>query len=304
MALTLPARLPQGGQLGLIAPAGPGSLDAEQAQAWAAGHGYGLKVYPGVFEKTGYLAGSDATRLADLHAAFEDPAIDAILCLRGGYGTPRLLERIDYPLIARHPKPFVGYSDITALHVAFIQRAGLLTFHGPLFRSELLLHQQPGEAALLRMLRGELGEGDLIAHPAGWPLATLAGGSAEGPLLGGNLAVLCATLGTPWAIDTKGVVLFIEDVNEPLYRLDRLLTQLRLAGKLRSLAGVLVGDFAGVTLEQLCPLLEECFAPLGIPVLAGWRSGHCQPNLTLPLGARVELDADAQRVTLKQAVVS
>lgn len=304
MALTLPPRLPAGGQLALIAPAGPGSLDADQAHAWAALHGYRLKIYPGVFEKTGYLAGPDARRLDDLHAAFEDPTVDAILCLRGGYGTPRLLEHIDYRLIGRHPKPFVGYSDITALHHAFIERAGLLTFHGPLFRAELLPRQQPGEQALLRMLRGELGQGDVIAHPADWPLSTLCPGQAEGPLLGGNLSLLCAMAGTPWAIKAEGAVLFIEDVNEPLYKVDRLLTQLRQAGTLAGLAGVLVGDFAGIGSEQLRPLLEEFFAPLGIPVLAGWRSGHCQPNLTLPLGARVVLDADGQVLRLGQAVVA
>lgn len=304
MALTLPPRLPSGGQLALIAPAGPGSLDAEHAQAWAAAQGYQLKIYPGVFEKTGYLAGSDATRLADLHAAFADPAIDAIVCLRGGYGTPRLLDHIDYPLIARHPKPFVGYSDITALHLAFSQRAGLLTFHGPLFRTELLQRQQPGEAALFRMLRGEVKEGDLIMHPPGWPLATVAGGSARGRLVGGNLSMLCALQGTPWALETDGAVLFIEDVNEPLYRIDRLLTTLRLGGKLHGLAGVLAGDFAGIPPEQLRPLLEAFFTPLGIPVLAGWRSGHCQPNMTLPLGAQVEMDADNQTLVLRQGVVA
>ncbi|UFH49757.1 S66 peptidase family protein [Pseudomonas sp. KNUC1026] len=294
--LTWPKPLPAGGQLALVAPAGPGSLEVAQAQAWAEQVGYRLRIYPGVFEKTGYLAGTDERRLADLHAAFADPSIDAILCLRGGYGTPRLLDQLDIELIRANPKPFVGYSDITALHLAFNQLAGLVTFHGPLFRSELLPRLQPGEQALLAMLKGEIG-GD-IPHPAGHPLITVAPGRASGRLAGGNLSLLCATLGTPWALQSEGIVLFIEDVNEPLYRVDRLLTQLRLAGKLQGLAGVLVGDFAGISAEQLQPLVKEFFEPLGVPVLAGWRSGHCQPNITLPLGAEVVLDASEGRLLL------
>lgn len=294
--LTWPTPLPAGGQLALVAPAGPGSLEAGQAHAWAEQLGYRLRIYPGVFENTGYLAGSDQRRLADLHSAFADPDIDAILCLRGGYGTPRLLEHLDIELIRANPKPFVGYSDITALHLAFNQMAGMVTFHGPLFRSELLPRVQPGEQALLAMLAGEVVRE--IIHPSGHPLLTMVPGRASGRLAGGNLSLLCATLGTPWALQSEGVVLFIEDVNEPLYRVDRLLTQLRLAGKLKGLAGVLVGDFAGISLEQLQPLLKEFFEPLGVPVLAGWRSGHCQPNITLPLGAQVVLDASERRLLL------
>ncbi|PVZ15654.1 MULTISPECIES: LD-carboxypeptidase [unclassified Pseudomonas] len=293
---TWPKPMPAGGQFALVAPAGPGSLEASQAHAWADHLGYRLRIYPGVFEKAGYLAGSDERRLADLHAAFADPEVDAILCLRGGYGTPRLLDRLDIELIRANPKPFVGYSDITALHLAFNQLAGLVTFHGPLFRSELLPGLQPGEGALLAMLQGQpMGE---IAHPSGWPLKTVAPGRASGHLAGGNLSLLCATLGTPWALQSEGAVLFIEDVNEPLYRVDRLLTQLRLAGKLHGLAGVLVGDFAGISTQQLQPLLAEFFTPLGVPVLAGWRSGHCQPNLTLPMGAQVVLDASERRLLI------
>jgi len=266
--------------------------------------GYGLKVFPGVYEKDGYLAGSDDVRLRDLHAAFADPEVDAIICLRGGYGTPRLLDRIDYDLLSRHAKPFIGYSDITALHLAISRYAGFVTFHGPLLNADLLGDKEPPTVtSFFAMLRGQMKSGSVLSHPAAYPLSTVEPGIAHGRLLGGNLAMIAATLGTPYEIDVEGVILFIEDINEPLYRIDRLLTQMRLAGKLARLRGVLVGDIAGVEVDALNRLLKQTFEPLRIPVLSGWRSGHCDPNLTLPLGALVRLDAGKQELLLEQDVV-
>ena len=295
--------LPAGGVIGLIAPAGPAQLDLDSATQWMHARGYQLRVFPGVWEKNGYLAGSDAARAGDLHAAFADDSIDAIFCLRGGYGSPRLLDSIDFELIRRHPKPFVGYSDITALHLAITRYAGFVTFHGPMLNADLLGNKQsPTESSLLRMLSGQ--QPRLLSHPDEYPLITVAPGCASGRLLGGNLSLICATIGSPFELDDQDAILFIEDVNEPLYRVDRLLTHLRLAGKLNRLRGVLVGDFAGVDLSALVQLLRQELGPLGIPVLAGWRSGHCDPNLTLPLGACVRLDADRQQLTLEQDVVT
>lgn len=289
--------------LALIAPAGPADFDHAAAHLWAEGHGYRLKIYPGVSQKAGYLAGSDAVRLADLHAAFAAPDIAAILCIRGGYGSPRLLDQIDYALIAANLKPFVGYSDLTALHQALWLETGCVTFHGPMMRPDLLTPRLlPTEALLLQMLRGVLGEGDVIEHPSEFPLTTLASGTTEGRLTGGNLTMIGASLGTPWPIDTQDSVLFIEDVNEPLFRIDRTLNQLRLAGKFKGLKGVLLGDVAKVEQAPLFELVQATFAHLNIPVLAGWRSGHCDPNLTLPLGAQVVLDADRQQVRLAQPI--
>ena len=294
--------LPSGGVIGLIAPAGPAEFDLTRATQWMQARGYELQVFPGVWEKDGYLAGSDAVRLADLHNAFADKSVDAIFCLRGGYGCPRLLDGIDFELVRRNPKPFVGYSDITALHLAINRYAGFVTFHGPLLNADLLGNKQPPtESSLLRMLSGQ--QTPLLEHPTAFALTTLVPGTARGRLLGGNLSMICATLGTAFEIDAQGIILFIEDVNEPLYRVDRLLTHLRLAGKLNSLRGVLVGDFDGVATQALFGLLKQTLEPLGIPVLAGWRSGHCDPNLTLPMGALVRLDADAQQLVLEQAVV-
>lgn len=297
----LPAAVPGNACFAIVAPAGPARLDAQKASQWFAERGYRCRIYPGVEQAQGYLAGSDQQRLQDLHDAFADPAIDAVLCMRGGYGSMRLLDKLDFDLIRRNPKPLIGYSDITALHMAIYRKTGLITFHGAMLNADLLgAKLAPTESSLLALLGGLAGEGDAIVHPAEFALTTVVPGVASGRLLGGNLSILGATLGTPAQIDTQGSILFIEDVNEPLYRVDRLLTQLRLAGKLEGIKGVLVGDFAGITTAALTPLLEDTFAPLGVPVLAGWRSGHCDPNVCLPLGARVRLDSDRQVLVLEQ----
>ncbi|NBF09366.1 S66 peptidase family protein [Pseudomonas sp. Fl4BN1] len=292
------------GVIGLIAPAGPAELDTEKAFQWMRSRGYTLRIFPGVGQKDGYLAGSDEVRLRDLHEAFADSDIDAILCLRGGYGSPRLLDKIDFDLLRRNPKPFIGYSDITALHLAINRYAGFVSFHGPMLNADLLgAKQPPTEASLFNLLRGRVKAGSLLPHPVAFPLITVEPGIALGALLGGNLSMIASTLGTPYEINTDGVILFFEDVNEPLYRIDRLLNHLRLAGKFDKLRGVLVGDVAGVDFTALCALLKQTFEPLRIPVLAGWRSGHCDPNLSLPMGARVRLDAGAKELTLAQDVV-
>lgn len=297
--------LPANGVIGVIAPAGPAPGRAAEVSTLLMSRGYQPVVFPGTEQDTGYLAGADAVRLQDLHDAFSDRRIDAIICLRGGYGSARLLDRIDFGMIRANPKPLVGYSDITALHLAIARHAGLITFHGPMLSSDLLVPKMdPTDASLFDMLSGRIGAGSWLPHPAGFPLVTLCPGQASGRLTGGNLAMIGSTLGTPYEIDTRDSILLIEDVGEPLYKIDRLLTQLRLAGKYRQLRGVLVGDFDALSLQELSPLLLQEFGPLGIPVLAGWRSGHADPNLTLPHGARMTLDASGQRLRLDQAVVS
>lgn len=300
---TVPA-LRAEGLIGLIAPAGPADLDVDKATQWMRARGYGLKVFPGVFERDGYLAGSDEVRLRDLHAAFADPQVDAIFCLRGGYGTPRLLDSLDFDVIRANPKPFVGYSDITALHLAISRYAGFVTFHGPMLNADLLGEKQPPtESSLFGLLRGQLCKGSVLAHPAAYPLTTIEPGIACGRLLGGNLSLIASLMGTAFELQAEGIILLIEDVNEPLYRIDRLLNHLRLGGKLGQVAGVLVGDVAGVDSAALERLLKQTFEPLRIPVLAGWRSGHCDPNLTLPMGAMVRLDAGQKQLVLEQDVV-
>ncbi|WP_028632749.1 S66 peptidase family protein [Pseudomonas parafulva] len=301
LATALPRPVRPGSCFAVVAPAGPARLDTQKAMQWFADRGYRCRVFPGAIQAEGYLAGADSQRLHDLQGAFADPEVDAILCMRGGYGSMRLLDQLDFEQVRGNPKPLIGYSDITALHTAFYRHTGLITFHGGMLNADLLgAKRAPTEASLLAQLGGLVRAGEPIVHPADFALTTVLPGAASGPLLGGNLSMLGATMGTLAELDTQGCILFIEDVNEPLYRVDRLLTQLRLAGKLQGVKGVLVGDFAGITTAALTPLLRDTFAPLGVPVLAGWRSGHCDPNVCLPLGARVTLDSDAQALVLEQ----
>lgn len=184
LAAAVPA-LRAEGVIGLIAPAGPAALDVEKAGQWMRARGHELRIFSGVYERDGYLAGSDEVRLRDLHAAFADPEIDAIFCLRGGYGTPRLLDRLDFDLLRANPKPFVGYSDITALHLAISRYAGFVTFHGPMLNADLLGEkQQPTESSLFSMLRGQVRAGSQLVHPVAYPLTTIEPGIACGRLLG------------------------------------------------------------------------------------------------------------------------
>ena len=312
--------LPPGGSLAVLAPASPAAGRAQEVADWLSSRGFVPRLYPSAYAGTGiqddYLAASDAQRLQELHSAFADPLIDAILCLRGGYGSARLLSQIDFELLRQHAKPFVGYSDITALHLAIARKAGFVSFHGPMLTSDLLRNRQaPTEQALFDQLQGRQNAGTWLPHPAQFPLQSLRCGSAQGRLIGGNLAMIGSTLGTPWEIDTQNAILFVEDVGEAPYKIDRLLTQLRLAGKLRGVRGVLIGDFSDVSAADSTPeqqawdadrlqrLWQEFFVPLNVPVLAGWRSGHVDPNLTLPIGAIVTLDADRQGVRVEQTLV-
>ncbi|TRZ69043.1 MAG: LD-carboxypeptidase [Rhodocyclaceae bacterium] len=284
-----------GSTIGVIAPAGPASAESIDAIApWLEARGYKSHVFPGCRKNCAYLAGDDQERLADMHAAFSDPGVDAIICMRGGYGSARLLDGIDYALIRRHAKPFVGYSDITALHLAFAQHAGISSIHGPMLTSDLLGAKDRASAdALFRMLSEGLASGaDLPCGDA--RLSSLLGGTARGRLVGGNLSVVCSLLGTPWAIETRDKLLFVEDRSEDSYRVDRLLTQLRLAGKLDEAAGFLVGSFSDA--DDSSAVIRELLVPFGKPILAGWPAGHCAPNYPLPHNMELILDAGAQRL--------
>ena len=281
--------LREGELIGVIAPAGPVAADALPAvQALYARHGYRARLYPGCHADTGYLAGPDTLRLAGLHAALADDEVAAIHCLRGGYGSMRLLDGIDTALLRRKPKLLIGYSDITALHALWALH-GLPSLHAPMPASDLI---KPGreddEEALFQLLRRGLKAGDVLA-PALAPGALCVPGVATGALIGGNLSLVAALLGTPWAWQAQGAILFLEDIHEELYRIDRLLSQLRLAGVLGAVAGFVLGSFT----EDASPaaLLRDTLLPLNKPVLGGWPSGHGTPNRPLPLGLRVQMQA-------------
>ena len=288
--------------IGVVAPAGPVAADKLDAvTALYARWGYRARLYPGCRADTGYLAGPDALRLVDLHAALADDAVAAIHCLRGGYGCMRLLDGIDADLLQRKPKLLIGYSDITALQ-ALWARHGLPSLHAPMPASDLIkAGRLDDEQALFTLLRDGLRAGAVLA-PVLQPAALRVPGHAAGRLIGGNLSLVAALLGTPWAWQAQGAILFLEDVNEELYRVDRTLTQLRLAGVLDAVAGFVLGSFT----EAASPmaLLQEMLVPLGKPVLGGWPTGHGTPNRPLPMGVRVALDAGAGQLTLLQDFLS
>jgi muramoyltetrapeptide carboxypeptidase len=251
--------------------------------------GWGFKTRPGRsrIRKKRFLAGSDPERAAELAEMFLDPGIKAVICARGGYGAMRLLERLDYRVIKKNPKLFIGFSDITVLLTAFWGKAGLLTFHGPVVTT--LARTGPVFREQLRsILLGGLPE-TILLPPAG----KISGGRATGVLLGGNLTLLTHLIGTPLEPSWKGAILFVEDQGEEPYRLDRLLVHLRLAGVLDRISGLLLGQLSeGKIADPDWELFRENFNGLNIPIWKGLPIGHGRDNLTLPIGAPVELDGD------------
>lgn len=305
-------KLKPGDTLGLIAPAGvvrdAGAID--RAVQAAQHMGYRVKLGNSARGHYGYLAGADAARAQDVNTMFADDEVDAVVCLRGGYGCMRMLDLLNYDMIAAHPKIFMGYSDVTALHLALNQRCGLVTFHGPMAAADWA--DGPMDAFtqenMLRVLTSVQPVGEL-PNPPDDPRHTVQSGSAEGLLAGGNLTLLAATLGTPWELDAKGKILFIEEVGEKTYAVDRLLTQLRLAGKFADCAGIVFGDFANCPVEysayglSLADVIRDVVVPCGKPIFTGLRCGHCTPKLTLPLGVKCAMDADKCSLTVLEGAV-
>jgi len=292
--------LPPGSLIGVIAPAGP--MDAERlarVPALYEAFGYRSRLYPCCDPREGYLAGPDAARLADLHAALADRDVAAIHAVRGGYGCMRILDGVDPALLRAHPKLLIGYSDLTALH-ALWAREGLPSLHAPM--SDMLLPgREADQQALFTTLQNGLRAGDVLA-PELDPGGLRVPGQARGRLIGGNLSLVAALQGTPWAWKAEGAILFLEDINEELYRVDRLLTQLRLGGVFDAVAGFVLGSFTEATSPQA--LLREMLMPLGKPVLGGWPTGHGTPNRPLPMGVQVALDATAGRITLREDLLA
>jgi muramoyltetrapeptide carboxypeptidase len=308
----LAPRLTPGDTVGLITPSSYVSDPDELAFAKRFCEVFGLKWKLGknVGQRYGYLAGTAQQRVDDLHAMFSDREVQGVFCIRGGYGSAQMLDQIDYGLIRDHPKVFLGYSDITALHTAIGQRTGLVTFHGPVSLSHLTDWSQ-------QHLRAAVFSGEpigVVTNPpesnplrASHTLRTVRGGRATGALAGGNLTLLSTTLGTPYAIETAGRILLMEDIGEDIYRIDRMFTQLRLAGKLQAAAGIVVGECKdcpppGHESEfSLGEVVDALLGDLGIPVLYGLSFGHTTDQVTLPLGARATLDADRQTLVVEQA---
>ena len=303
-----PAPLSPGARVALVAPSSAVPAEKlEPALNFVRSLGLEPEPYPSCFfaNRDGYLAADDRQRAADLHRAFSDPAIAGVWCIRGGYGAHRLLPMLDADVFRRSPKWFGGYSDVTALHTFFNQDCGLETYHCTMPSTE----PDPGPFTLSYLKRALFGglSGPLAA-PEGAPLGrTLVTGQAEGVLCGGNLSLLAASLGTPWEIDTRGKILFLEDIGEKTYRIDSMLTQLRNAGKFRGCAGVVLGAWTDCVPEYpertltLTEIFTQLVAPAGKPVLTDLPCGHVLPTLALPMGRRCALDSAACTLTLSEA---
>lgn len=314
--VTRPPRLRAGDTVGLIEPAGftDDLFDLDLVKETILAMGLKPKPARHLVERFGYLAGKDTDRAADVNAMFADPDVRAVFAVRGGWGCARILPYLDFATIRANPKLLVGFSDITALHLAFAARAGFATIHGPNADSGWPRFSWDAFRAIAfdgatPTLINPAGTEDRLVQRNG-RIRTFRGGTASGRLLGGNLTVLAALMGTPWLPDFEGAILFLEDVEEAPYRIDRMLTQLSLAGVLGKVAGVVFGQctdcnakdasYGGFTLSQV---LQQHLGPLGVPAFQGAAFGHAANQFSLPVGVRAEIDADRGSIRLLEPAV-
>ncbi|HUP64750.1 MAG TPA: LD-carboxypeptidase [Thermoanaerobaculia bacterium] len=314
LPLIRPRALREGDTVGLVLPASMefDTHEIEMAREQLEALGFQVRVGQNAVNRHGYFAGTDRERSADVNAMFADPAIDGIFCYTGGWGTPRILPFLDYEMIRRNPKVIIGFSDITALINVIHQRTGLVTFHGPVASTNF---EPYSLANMRRVIMSSEPIGTLTNPPKRetelvqrrYRTWTLRGGTASGRVVGGNLTLMAALMGTPYEIDTSNAILFLEDVREAIYRVDRMLTQLAQGGSFERIAGVAFGfcsdcpaERASFSLEQV---LEDHFGRLGVPVFAGLAFGHIEQKLTLPIGMNCTIDADAGTVTIAEAAV-
>jgi len=309
-----PKRLATGDTLALVLPASaaPDTDAIAFARDQLVALGFQVVIGKHAYERFGYFAGPDRDRADDLNAAFADDRVAGIVCYTGGWGSPRLLPLLDYDLIARKPKVLIGYSDITALLNAVHQRTGLVTFHGPVAASTF----DPFTIDNFRRIVMNAEPAGPLSMPPKRPLdlvdrvnrvVRFTGGKATGRLAGGNLTMIASLMGTPHEIDSSGAILFLEDTHEEPYRIDRMLTQLALAGKLSQAAGFIWGRCTDCEAKgnsfSLEEILRDRVASLGIPAISGLPFGHIESKLTMPIGISATLDADAGTLRIDEAAV-
>lgn len=303
--LILPKAISWSSTIGLIAPASPiyDTSQFDEMIITLKGLGFNLKLGKHVQDQYGYLAGSDEDRAADLVNMFKDSEVDAILCVRGGWGCNRILDLIDYEVIKSNPKPLIGFSDITSLHNAILSKTGLVSFHGPVGKSDW--HDFTKESFEKVLIKKEKQKYSLPSNQA--DAFTITSGVAEGQLLGGNLSVLVAMMGSEYLPDFTNAILFLEDVGEDVYRLDRMLTQLKLNGILDKISGFIFGKCtncdAGANSLTLPQLLNDTIKPLKIPAFYGAMISHEELNVTIPVGLRGRMDADNKSFEVLSAAV-
>ena len=301
-----PAVLKNGDCIGLIAPSSPFEEDAPKAGIrFLESQGFRVRYLPGMFNRRkGFLAGEDEQRAEEVRLMFDDPDVKAIFVARGGYGALRILDKLDPEAMGRNPKIFMGYSDVTCLLLFLLDRCRFVCFHGP-FVNEMGSLSALTESCLLRILTRPESFGPLPLSGSTW----IRTGVTRGTLVGGNLSTLCSTLGTPWEVKTEGRILFLEDRGEKPYRIDRMLVQLRQAGKLSSVAGLLFGDMLpgndaqgrAADKDRMNEVLFENTKDLGVPVLSGLPVGHGEDNIPLPLGVLAELNGKENRFSILEA---
>ncbi|MCL2789893.1 MAG: LD-carboxypeptidase [Desulfobulbus sp.] len=302
----LPPRLRRGDTIGLFCPAGP-VRDAERLRAGVRlieDLGFMVQIQGPAAPGDGYLADSDEQRAAHLHELWSDAEVKAIVAIRGGYGCLRMIDRLDWDLFRQHPKFLVGFSDVTVLLNCLVDRAGLIAIHGPM-AGTLARSDERSRASLFGLLTGTSEE---RIKPRG--LEVLRGGTGRGRLIGGNLTSLLHLLATPWERSWDGCILVLEDTNEPLYRIDRMLTHLSLAGRLSRLAGLVLGDFdlggdhvGNLWLQEAVWARVLELAPPGYPIWARFPVGHRERNLALPIGVEAKMASDAGALELLSASV-
>ncbi len=311
-----PKRLSPGDTIGVISPASPSENRSEvfRAKEYIEAMGYNVVIGKNVNKTRGITAASEEDRLDDIHEMFRRDDVDAVFVTQGGYGCAQLLRNLDFDLIKEHPKILTGFSDITALHLAINKVCDMVTFHAPgmaRFNDEELTEYT--KESFFRNLSSPEPPGEIKkANPKKW-LVRINGGTCEAPVIGGNLTLICASLGTPWEIDTKGKILFFEDVEAEPWVMDHMLSHLRNAGKLDDAAGFVIGEctdcvprkndpgyFTDLSIEDV---FEYYLKPLGKPVLYGLPMGHSDDLATLPLGVMTRLDADKKTFTVLESGV-
>jgi len=292
----LAPRLKEGDTIGIVAPASHFVREKfNKGLAVLESMGFRTQITDDLFARKDYLAGSDEQRADLLNQAFADQKIKGIICARGGYGSLRILNLLDFEVIRKNPKVFVGFSDITAILWALYARCGLVTFHGPTVTG-LGNSTLETTAALAQSLK--TAERLEIRSKEG---ITLKEGQANGPIVGGNLTTLCHLLGTPFAPRFNGHILLLEDRGEAVYRIDRMLTQMKLAGCFGRLAGIILGEFRECgPKEDIYKLVQNIFDDTDMPIVAGFDIGHCEPNTTIPLGLEATLDTNRSRILFRK----
>jgi muramoyltetrapeptide carboxypeptidase len=309
-----PERLRKGDLIGIISPAStPDDLTRiDKGVQYLEKLGYRTEVGPNVGKYRGYLAGSDDQRLYDLHYMFKKKDVKAVFCVRGGYGSPRLLDEIDFSLIKKNPKIFVGYSDITVLHMAFLKKTGLVSFAGPMLATDFGKDEISTytEESFWRTITSTKKIGQVVL-PGEDRLFSLNKGSAKGQIIGGNLALLISLAGTEFFPDLKGKILMIEDIGEQPYRVDRLLNQLKLMKAFKQLKGIILGafteciepDFTKRTLT-LNDVIDDYFTTVKIPVLYNFPHGHIPDLTTVAFGINTAINASKKTIEFTESAVS